>query len=56
MVISCLKYDMEYSTPLSFIMTFATLSEAKEALNAQSSLLTSIAYECVRPQYCLASW
>ena len=36
LVISSLKLDMEYSIPRSFIMTFATLSEAKEALNAQS--------------------
>jgi len=35
LVISSLNLDMEYSIPRSFIMTFATLSEAKEALNAQ---------------------
>ena len=55
LVISSLNLDMEYSIPRSFIMTFATLSEAKEALNAQSSLLASLACECVSPQYCLAS-
>ena len=55
LVISSLNLDMEYSIPASFIMTFATLSEAKEALKAQSSLLASLAYECVSPQYCLAS-
>ena len=38
LVISSLNLDMEYSIPRSFIMTFATLSEAKEALKAQSSL------------------
>ena len=34
-----LNLAMEYSIPRSFIMTFATLSDAKEALKAQSSLL-----------------
>ena len=34
LVISSLNLDMEYSIPRSFIMTFATLSEAKDALNA----------------------
>ena len=55
LVISSLNLDMEYSIPRSFIMTFATLSEAKEALKAQSSLLTSLACECVSPQSCKAS-
>jgi len=34
---------MEYSIPRSFIMTFATLSEAKEALKAQSPVVLAVA-------------
>jgi len=43
LVISSLSLDMEYSIPRSFIMTFATLSEAKEALKAQSPVVLAVA-------------
>jgi hypothetical protein len=34
---------MEWSIPLSFIMTLATFSDANDALKAQSSLFASLA-------------
>jgi len=43
LVISSLSLDMEYSIPRSFIMTFTTLSEAKEALKAQSPEVLAVA-------------
>ena len=43
LVISNLKLDMEYSIPLSFIMTLTTFSDANDALKAQSSLLVPLA-------------
>ncbi len=43
LVISSLNLDMEYSIPRSFIMTFATLSEAKEALKAQPPEVLAVA-------------
>ena len=55
LVISNLKLDMEYSIPLSFIMTLTTFSDANDALKAESSLLVPLARESVSPQNCLAS-
>ena len=43
LVISSLSLDMEYSISRSFIMTFARLSEAKEALKAQSPEVLAVA-------------
>ena len=43
LVISSLNLDMEYSIPRSFIMTFTTLSEAKEALKAQPPEVLAVA-------------
>jgi len=43
LVISSLSLDMEYSIPRSFIMTFTTLSEAKEALKAQPPEVLAVA-------------
>ena len=37
MTISDLKFDMEYSIPLRFIMSLDTFSAANDALKAKSS-------------------
>ena len=38
LVISALNEDIEYSIPISFIVTLATFSDVNEALNAKFDL------------------
>ena len=55
LVIKDLNEDMEYSIPIFFIVTLATLTDVNEALKAKSSFRLLRAWQCVRPAYCFAS-
>ena len=55
LVISDLNEDIEYSIPISFIVTLATFSDVNEALKAKSSFHLSRAWQSIRPVLPLAS-
>ena len=55
LVISDLNEDIEYSIPISFIVTLATFSDVNEALKVKSSFHLSRAWQSIRPVLPLAS-
>ena len=55
LVISDLNEDIEYSIPISFIVTLATFSDVNEALKAKSSFHLTRAWQSIRPVLPLAS-
>ena len=55
LVISDLNEYIEYSIPISFIVTLATFSDVNEALKAKSSFHLSRAWQSIRPVLPLAS-
>ena len=55
LVISDLNEDIEYSIPISFIVTLATFSDVIEALKAKSSFHLTRAWQSIRPVLPLAS-
>ena len=55
LVISDLNEDIEYSIPISFIVTLATFSDVNEALKTKSSFNLSRAWQSIRPVLPLAS-
>ena len=55
LVISDLNEDIEYSIPISFIVTLATFSDVNEALEVKSSFHLSRAWQSIRPVLPLAS-